>query len=311
MEDGCGCLAIGFGILVVMILAGYFLLFYWQVLLLLLSLGLIVWIIIVFHEEMRETILAVGRGIESVLGWTVFEISKITTPEQKGESLMMKERMSLEELKNRSVVWNENVLRENFEYISRQADAPILVKGYFDFLGKQFDLTRRTKLSEERNRWLQTEIVKYRNLQELLEVRGNIDLFPLEHENRKLRLQLEQQQLRSSFLIEDDEKQIQGLQNKRRMKEEELAIAQFDKLQQDLFKGTDGGKIEEKPLSREEARQQKIKELNERINEAYQDIKAYQDNENLSQEDKMRNINALRNIVNELEEQLRNLRYRV
>ena len=45
--------------------------------------------------------------------------------------------------------------------------------------------------------------------------------------------------------------------------------------------------------------------------EAYKDIKAYENDDSLSQEDKMRNINALRNIVNELEEKLRNLRYRV
>lgn len=296
MDDG-GCLGIALLIGIVIVGVGYFVMVFWQAIVIVALAGFVILIVAKFHEEMKEAIKATGRGIESVLGWAVFEISKKTTREEKGVGLMINQNISLEQLKNSSINWNEQVLRENFQYIAKQANAPILITGYWNFLGQQFDLNRRTRLAEERNKWLLTEVAKYQNLLELLKAAGDLDAFPLEHENRMLTLKQQNQKLRTGFVNEVQEKQIQNLENKRRMSEKELEIARLEKERQELLKPI---AEPEKQKTPDEIRKDKDEDLKRKLKKIKKRIKKTEEDESLSPDEKQEIINQLKNKQHDL-----------
>lgn len=297
-DDGGGCIGIGCGLLLAIFVVSYLISIYWQSIIIVALFAFVVLIIYRFHMEMKEAIKAVGRGFESVMGWAAFEASKITTPEkQTGGLLMTDQNLSLEELQNRSVNWNEKVLRQNFEYIARQADAPIMVRSYWSFLRQKFDLNRRTRLSDERNKWLISEVGKYRNLLKLLQAAGDIQAFPLEQDNRMRRIELEKQQIELDFKDEAAEKEIQRLENELRKVKLKKEIEDLNKTPQEP----------PKQLSPEEIRKKKRQELKMRIQKINGMIDEVKNDSGMSEHERQIQLNQLERKKFDLNDQLLDL----
>jgi Ca2+/Na+ antiporter len=219
------------------------------------------------------------------------------------EAAQRKKQMSLEisSTKNNMLQnWNENEISR--ELIKLQGKPSMLVH-YVESIRQRFVERQDVKTSAVRIAFLEKQVNLLRLGNEYEALKNELALRRRGFENEVLKINLENQNLRMGFADEAAEREIRELENERRRIEQELEVA---KLRKELD-AINNPPVPTQALSKAEKDAQTMKELEEKIARVTEKIEKIEKYSVLSEDERQRQVNQLRNRLFDLEERQNDL----
>jgi Ca2+/Na+ antiporter len=193
--------------------------------------------------------------------------------------------------------WNEKEIA--LELNSLQTKPRLLVH-YVESVKQRFIEKQDVKTAVVRIAFLEKQVSLLRLANEYTDLQNELALKAKKFNNEALRIDLENQSIRLGFKDEDTERRIQALENEARLIEKELKLA---KLKRELDALNNPPPPPPREPTKAEVRAQSRKEIEERIESVTKQIEKIEKFSVLSDEEKQRQLNQLRNKLFDLQEQ--------
>ncbi len=219
------------------------------------------------------------------------------------EAAQRKKQMSLEISSTTNHMlqnWNE---REISRELLKLQGKPSMLVHYVESVRQRFIERQDLKTAAVRIAFLEKQVNLLRLGNEYEALKNELALRRRGFDNEVLKIDLENQNIRLGFADEAAERKIKELENERRRIEQELEVA---KLRKELD-AINNPPVPTPSLSKAEKDAQTMKELEEKIARVTEKIEKIEKYSVLSEDDKQRQVNQLRNRLFDLEERQNDL----
>ncbi len=193
--------------------------------------------------------------------------------------------------------WNEQEISMD---LIRLQDKPQIFRHYIDSIKQRFVDNQNTKTAQSRISFLEKQVKILNLASQYSDIQNELSLKNKKYENELLRINLENQTLTLDFKDAATEKELQRLENERRRLEKQLELA---KLKRELDALNNPPPPPPREPTKAEVRAQSRKEIEERIESVTKQIEKIEKFSVLSDEEKQRQLNQLRNKLFDLQEQ--------
>ena len=270
MDEALGCL---FLILVIIAAIIFFIIAFWQYILLFAFLGLAVWLIAKYPKEIKNAILVSAQKIkelsETFLGFLFFKYRNyqeyrnhqeedvppsILSAEADGKLMTQEKWVN----PNDEAEWSEKNI--SVKLLSLQ-DRPQMFQVYVDSLVERFVNNQNAKIAQSRLNFLEQQVKilevadRYGDLQNKLAIKKD------KFENEQLEVKNEKQRLHLARKNEVLELSIKRLEDERRRLEEEVKIARLRRELEEIKSPSSPSESDEKQQLKEQIRELETKRL--------------------------------------------------
>jgi Skp family chaperone for outer membrane proteins len=196
--------------------------------------------------------------------------------------------------------WDEKEIAMELNHLQTK---PRLLVHYVESVKQRFIEKQDVKTAAVRIAFIEKQVSMLRLANEYLDLQNELSLKRKRFVNEGLRIDKENQTIRLGFDDEKAEREIKTLENERRRIETQLELA---KLKRDLEAINNPPQPTREP-TKAERDAQKLKEIDQKISNVIARIAEIETSSVLSEDDKQRQLNQLRNKLFDLEEERNDL----